>query len=322
MKTIGKVSIILAIVCITSFIIAFATGPIFLLEDLEKININQFENSSINGIDALEINLLSVDVEVYPILSNEFEFNLKGYCSKAQENNVPKLSVQTVGETVKLNIIYPQGINFGVQDLDLYIGIPENYKGKIEIGTASGDIEIENIKLEDFEAKTLSGEIKINSVKSLGSSLINSASGDFQINNLESKNLNAESLSGEMYFEYLVVLNDSYFQTSSGDISIENMDTGYSRFKTISGDILIENSMKINSVTTTSGDIDIKNFEIDNELNIESVSGSVELDFVEGSLIDLEFNSLSGDLDNYFGDIMGGKNKVYVKTTSGDLNVY
>lgn len=322
MKTLGIVSIVLAIVCVVSFGIAIALGPVLLFNGFESQSVNQFEKASISGVDELKIDLLDTELQVYPVYENEFEFTLTGTYAKNDYENSIELSVEKIGSVLDVTINYPEWLVLINRDLDLAVGVPESYYGKLKVEVSSGDVDIKNLKTKEFEIVTLSGEIDIYNIENSGESFVKSSSGDIKINEFKSQISRVESLSGEVSCGNIDSVDSFSLETTSGDIFVRNLLTEYSEFKSLSGEIEIEDSRKINSVTTTSGDVNIKNLEIHNDLKVKTLSGGVDLDFVDGSLIDLDFDSLSGDLDNSFGDISEGDNKVYVKTTSGDLNVY
>ncbi len=321
MKSTGIISIVLAMICLVSFGIAIALGPIMLFQGFESTSVNQFEKTSLKGVNELKINLLDSELKIYPIEGDEFKFTLTGTYAKNEYNNNVNLSVKKTGNILDVKVIYPDWIFLINRNLNLVVEVPKEYYGKLDVTTASGDIDIRNLNTTEFKIISASGEVDAYNIDNSEEGVIRTASGDIGIKEFNSDELLIKSISGEVSCEYIEVLNSFNVETSSGDIKVKNLLNEYGEFKSISGEIDIENSKKINSIKTTSGDINIKNLEIDNDLYIQSISGEVYLDFIEGSLIDLEFDSGSGDLDNSFGNIYKGKNRVYVKTTSGDLDI-
>lgn len=324
MKTIGKVSLILLIVFLISSMLAILTGPASLIpQGFESESIYYYEEAPLTGINSLQISVPDVDVEVYPVNGEDLEINLTGnYASNEYGSNV-NISIEKIGENSEIKVIYPK-INLIVinRDFNLYVGIPENYSGDIKVTSASGDIVINNINAKKFEIETASGEVKISEVNSSINSIIRSSSGDIKIERHNSGNIDIKSISGEISCENIKSNNEFNVETSSGDIDVNNLENSEGNFKSISGEINLEELERINSIITSSGDVKINSYKINNDLNIKTVSGEVELDLKENSSIDLEFESNSGDLDNDFRDVYGGKNKIYVKTGSGDLSIY
>jgi DUF4097 and DUF4098 domain-containing protein YvlB len=322
--TIGKVSIILAITFVVSLVLCILTGPIQLIPGgFESETIYQHEQNSLLGINNLNVIVPDADVNIYPIDGKEVNITLTGTYAKNEYGGNVNLSVEKVGETLEIKVIYPN-INFVVinRDFNLYIGVPKNYSGDISVFSASGNINVKDLETTEFKVNTASGEIKISNINNSGNSLIRSSSGNIDINNINSENINIRSISGEIICDYIKINEEFYSETSSGDIKVRNLENSGSNFKSISGEITLINLEEINSIATSSGNIIIEDYLVKNELNIKSVSGEVDLDLIEDSSIDLEFESVSGDLDNNFGDVYGGNNKIFVKTTSGDLRIY
>ena len=302
MKTIKKISIILAVVFFVSLIMSILTGLMQLFPGFESASINQSESLPQNGIEKLDINLLDTQLNVHSIKGQNLEFNLTGTYAKNQYNNSIKLFVERIDNTAKVEISYPPKLIIINRQLHLDVGVPEDYQGDFEITTASGNIYFLNINAKRIEVKSASGNIN----------LINSSC----------TNLISKSASGNVFLNEVNASESSYTETISGNVKIKNLATEYSEFKSVSGKISIENSTKINSAETTSGNIDIENAEITYELSIKSISGNINLDAKDNSSIDLKFESISGNLENSFGNIYNGRNKVYVKTTSGDFIIY
>lgn len=323
MKIIGKISIILTIVFFVSLTICILTGPIQIFTGFESVSINQFERESLSGIEVVEVSVPDADVNIYPITGDEFDIALTGYYAKNEYGGNVNLSVEKAVNILNIKIIYPNNrIIIINRDFNLDIGVPENYSGEIIVFSASGNIKISDFDLENLEAKTLSGEIEIENINNSRDSLIKSASGDIDIKNLNSENIKIESISGETEGNYIKSENEFYSETSSGNIEINYLETNKGNFESISGGITLRNSKNINSVKTTSGKIEIEGYEINENLNLKTVSGDINLDLTENSSVNIIFKSVSGDLDNSFGEIEDGNNLINVKTTSGDFRVY
>jgi DUF4097 and DUF4098 domain-containing protein YvlB len=218
----------------------------------------------------------------YPVKGNDFQINLTGSYAKNELPDPVNLSVERTRESVKVRIIQNNKIFFILinKDLHLNIGVPENYPGDVILSDVSGEVEAKNLNLNNFEAKTVSSGINIMNLTSKSEVTINSVSGDIILKNIKAGNIKVGSVSGE---------------------------------------VGISSSENISSVKTTSGEIKIEDYLVENDLNLESVSGGVHLELLPESSINLKFDSVSGDLKNDFGEVSGGKNNIYVKTTSGDL---
>lgn len=340
MKTIGKITIILAAIFLISSIISILAGPINLFSGIEKIETtltSHFEKTSAQEINLLKVDVSEADLNIYPVKGNEFLINLTmNYPSEYAEK--VNISVKRNGETIEVKIIDPNRIFFINKYLRLDIGIPENYSKKIMISTASGDLSIKNINLENFETDTASGEIEIINLTSKeniklisvsgdidGENLISdnfklvTSSGEIRANGLKSKNeITMDSISGDIYSED--IKSESFnVKTISGEIIMENISSKTNYFESVSGDINIISPDNLNTLKTRSGEVIIEKYFIQNNLDVETISGDVYIELIDESSVNLGFESVSGDLENYFGDIHSGKNKINVNTTSGEL---
>jgi hypothetical protein len=278
---IGKLSLILGIVCIVSFTISIALGPILLFEGFESQSINQFQNFSSNGINQLNTNLLDSEIVMHPIEGNNFEFKLTGSYAKNNYNNTINFSAKKYGDSLDVKITYPQKIVVINRHLTLDMGIPENYSGNINLKTASGSINVKDLNVNSFEAVSSSGNIYVENINS-ENSFLSSVSGNIKSFNVSSKNIKVESTSGR---------------------------------------IEIDKSGKLERVKSTSGNIRIYNYGYDGDLFIETVSGNVDLNLERDYSAKVIFKSNSGNFDNLYGDISNGKNIINVKTTSGNFDL-
>lgn len=321
MNTIGKVAIILTVIFLISFTICIIAGPVQLFTGFESTSISQFERASIQEVNELKINLLDEDIYIYPVSGNEIEFSLTGTYARNKYLNNMNLSVEKEGNTIYARVIYPNNLVLINKHLKLDVGIPESYFEKLNVNSASGDIDIKNLETEEFNVRAISGEIKIENIDNSGDSLIKTSSGDIDVRDFDSDKTRVESISGEIDCINIKSESEFYSETSSGHININNLETGKSDFKSVSGEIIIVNSKNINSARTSSGSVEINGLILENNLNIRTVSGEVSLGLIKGSSIDLDFESVSGDLENDFGDIYGGDYEVFVKTSSGDLKI-
>ena len=269
MKTIAKTVIILA----SLFLVSSILGAILFFNEypvdrnfnnLNYLEINESEKITIEEINEIRINLLNEDISIESYSEETLDLKLTGHYSTRYSES-PGIIYNKAGGilTITINKSKDKIIGFNSENINLYVKIPKNYSGDLEIKTVSGDSEIKGIKID---------KLKLESV--------------------------------------------------SGDIYINNLENNYAEYKSVSGDIEIINSKRTNKIKTISGDIEMINQEIENNLDINTVSGDIDLNLFENSNINLDFSSTSGDLRNSFGEIYGGENKIFVKTTSGDLRIY
>ena len=145
-----------------------------------------------------------------------------------------------------------------------------------------------NLKLEIILPLNYSGNLEINSV-----------SGDISSMKLNLSSCSLTSVSGTMKLNNLYCQNE-YLKTTSGDIKLNNGS--------------------LENIKTISGDVNLQNVIVDKNSTIQIVSGGVKIFPTNNSNFNLNYKTVSGDFrgTKFYGE---GENKLFVKTTSGDLRI-
>ncbi len=294
-KVVLKIVVICAAVFIVFGIIAaiFAVGTSwkeFYSEDRfsfgkgEPFEYHKNETFELNGITQIDIDTVSTDVVFYES-DTELEITLdcKGYSRKESITLETDKNNNTITATVKYPDDWWIGIN--ITDSLLSVGIPSDYDKNIKIYGVSGSIFMDSPLSNSFE------EIKVSTV-----------SGDLDINCEKANVLDFNSTSGSLAVQKTVI-GSLYADTTSGDINVSNMNSA-------EGDIVID---------TISGRVYLV-YDILCKTRIDTVSGDVTLDIPNDSIIDLNYNSVSGDINGSYNANTAGV-FIRVNTTSGDLNI-
>lgn len=138
---------------------------------------------------------------------------------------------------------------------------------------------------------------------------LNSVSGDIRLRGEVAEDVTVKTVSGDVELERLG--GDLTLQTISGDVRVRAVG-GSAEAKTVSGDIRLE--------ALSTGDV-----------RFTSVSGDVEIGIAEGSLLDVDAGSSSGDLSSEVplaNEPPSGENGAAPtvvlrgRTVSGDLRVF
>ena len=270
--------VVIAVVSLTIAAIAFFNTENYMVRFWDRSN---FEGNSIDevttfGIDQLKeiyIHSVSSDVSVFSTDEEDIKINFYSRSTLRSEKPLPKLITNLEGSKLKIEIKYPKVIFYNTNVvLDVYI--PQDYRESIIIDTASADVDISNLHLNNFLCKTASGDLRIESLDSDNLTL-NNASGDVDIVDF-SGNLKADLVSGDIDVGYKVFDNNVDIKTISGKVKIDLPQNAefYLKTNTVSGEVVarfpitIISFNKINQLEGTVG-------TGDNKIIIDTVSGDI-----------------------------------------------
>lgn len=240
-------------------------------------NINDEENFSIDSINEITVKTVSSDINVILTKDNTIRAHYHGkYVGTLKK--APYLEGSKSGNTIKFEIKYPKTI-FGIvsisNDAVLDIYLPEKYTEDISIDTVSGNLEAEEIKLNEFKFNAVSGDLDMEKLIT-NNTRIEGTSSNIDISQFVG-DINGETVSGDLKIEFDEFSNDIDFDTVSGDIEIKlpsqpNFELIY---KTVSGDIKNDYPVKLDSSKKTLIEGIVGSGE--NEINVETVSGDLRL---------------------------------------------
>jgi DUF4097 and DUF4098 domain-containing protein YvlB len=186
-----------------------------------------------------EIDLIAVngDVEVIPAKAGT---SLIVTAKGRRHKNLTKLLVTTATQkTVSLE----QPNDDTTRDLKIRVQLPADFKGRLSIKTVSGDMDMNELAVNDLN--------------------LQSVSGDVQIKNSEAKNIRQSTVSGDIDIENKVVA-DLDLESVSGDFTLRLPKSTKAKFnvRTLSGEITNafaseDKAEKVVKISSTSGDIKI-----------------------------------------------------------------
>lgn len=247
----------------------------------ETTNYDYSDNIEIDGIDEIKIEVVSTDVTIYNSTRTvDIDFQSTGYNT---ENKI-KLNTAKTGRTLRIYVVYPRFTVFGFVDSSLSLGIPSDFSGDISINGVSNDTNMDNLnnELGKLSIDTTSGDVDayLTSVDALD---LDTTSGNF---NIDTK-----------------ILEEVYFNSVSGDLALVSVGDKASQVK----------------CDTTSGKVDIV-FAVPCETKIDTVSGDIIIDYINSGKINLDFDSVSGDVRGDYNKSSDGVN-VNIDSVSGDLTI-
>ncbi|MGI9271476.1 MAG: DUF4097 family beta strand repeat-containing protein [Woeseiaceae bacterium] len=229
-------------------------------------------------------------------------------------DSVEELIVERDGNEILIRVEVPNR-HWGDIEADLDIRVPEGSTievsgvstdieiagvlGEQSLGTVSGDIEVTGAA-DDIEAESVSGDVSITGDGGEGSIEAATVSGDVTVKNL-SGSVEAESVSGDV--EIIGgVFDDAYFESVNGDLTFH-------------------------ANLTSNGD-----------LSLESVNGTVDIEFTEAVSARFDIETFNGSIRNCFGPkpertskyspglelsftVGDGDARVEVETLNGSVNI-
>lgn len=301
-----KIVLILSGITIISFLLA---GILFIFTDssifdssrsgiFTKKIINIEKVYDIDNLNDIFIETSSTDVNIIPVDSDEIKIHLYGSAKASSEKSFPKLFTEIQGDklTIEVRSFNGFGFSFFSGDINLDIYIPKKYKNNLDIDVSSADVIINDLEINNFNFDSSSGDLDLKSLKS----------------------------------------NESIFKTSSGDIDLQSFKSNESTFKTSSGKINAEDFSGDLECVSSSGKIYFEYENFNNNVYIKSSSGDIKLKLPNDSEFHLKADTSSGDIvtdfpisiigsikDDYLEGTFGnGDNKINIKTSSGDIELF
>jgi Putative adhesin len=230
------------------------------------------EHRAANPQGAVEIDNVagSIDVQGW----DQSEVAVTGTIGK----DVERVEVTGEGNRTSVRVILPQGQHWGRRDGEAHLVIHVPTNSSIAASLVSSDLRVSAVR-GGLELRTVSGNI---SGEGGGDVHANAVSGDIHLTANSAKVIEVKAISGN------IVLTggnaDIEATTVSGDAHLTLGTVSRARLKTVSGEL---------SATLAA--------TADAQIEGESVSGDVRLDFASAPAADFDIQTLSGNIDNCFG---------------------
>ena len=198
------------------------------------------------------------------------------------------------------NVEVPSSLQFANASLDASSGnlsLTAQVSGSVRTNASSGNIIVHGVNAKRLDADTSSGNIVMTSCSFAGDAKISCTSGNITVKDSEFTALITETSSGDLKMSGVNVSGDLSSQSSSGEMDFKSTYAGSFNAVSSSGDITFErfDSKKMNiettsgevegtlisdklfNVRTNSGDVDTPSPRGEEECNISTSSGDVEL---------------------------------------------
>lgn len=290
---------------VATMFIAYGLGAIVFFSSAKtsfngakgNYDINEEKTSNVNGIKEIRVSVASPDINIIPVEGSEVKAILNGKIISSGPYTTPVLECSTSGDTLYINVNSKTNMTIGFfsSSLRLDVYIPNSYSSILKLSSSSGNFNVKNLKLSSLEC--------------------NASSGDTNIENISADNF--------------------VFNTSSGSLKADKLTTKTSKLSNSSGSKRVTGFTGDLKVSSSSGDTKIDYAAFDNNINVESSSGSVEIRLPENSNFYLSARTSSGGIKTDFpitvkgetgrheliGTVGSDKNKVKIDTSSGSIKI-
>ncbi len=280
----------------------------FELDDIENIagqpvdddDLDEDEGEFVSFSEDVENLVIEADsAEVYLDESDDGNLNIN-YENDGNPNQklVYRFECKQKGKTLYATVKKQPGIsNFfqtlGCPDISLYVGLNDSLK-KVSVKTMSGDVNANEIGVEQLKINSMSGDINIED-SSITVAELQTMSGDIDVSMDAATSITMSSISGDLDFEGYC--ESIHAKTTSGDVdfTIENENSDIT-VSSVSGDINIDlsnDSGYVANAKTTAGSITLScgdeekevirsgNYIMGNggaRLTLSSISGDIDVD--------------------------------------------
>ncbi len=187
-----------------------------------------------------------------------------------------------------------------------------------EVSVRSKTLEIKSPEKKEFKGLSTMKELakKISGDEDRNLTLIIEFPTDHNFKTLEFNSVSADLYANDLRFKKMNVAN------VSGDLKVKKSAGEEITVETVSGDSDFEiQTLKKGHFTSVSGDTLLKASLQNPEIDFESVSGDFTLEIPSESQVDVNFNSMTGELVNDFGVSKGKANKIKFSSLSGDAKI-
>lgn len=244
---------------------------------------------SVNADPRLELKLISGSVRLLPGDAGTIEISIEG-----SNRILEKLAVEQRGNIVT---VHQRQRRFGSLELTAVVPVGASVQAEL----ASADLTAE-VELGSLTAEVSSGDVSARNVTNDAS--VKTSSGDVRLG---------------------IVSGNAKVTTASGDIKIAE-SIGELNCKTLSGDVTIGRGRARVEAKTTSGDLKVAGFG-GSALAFKTVSGDARIGLEAGLILDVDIETLSGDVRNEFELTAkpagtAKRAELSIKTLSGDVTLF
>jgi DUF4097 and DUF4098 domain-containing protein YvlB len=247
---------------------------------------SRHEEFQVGGRHRIEVNLPAGEVVFLPAEPGRVEVDVEG-------RNADVLVIEQRGSRILLRT--PQGSGSRWDSFEVTVRTPVG--ADLEVTAASADVDVQ-VGLGSLHARLASGDIRAGDVE--GDAAVETASGGVVL--------------GEVGGSFSA-------NTASGGVRLGRAG-GRVGVHTASGEVQLGTVVASLSCSSQSGDFEVEDYE-GGDLECKSTSGDIRIGLPSGRTLDVDLNTLSGNIRSDFspegGD--GATARLRVKTISGDITL-
>ena len=231
-----------------------------------EINMEENQTVEVKGIAMIDIDASFVDVTLLPSNDEEIHvrFYAKGNSNLTQEEFASLLTIKKEQDTLH---IFIKSANVSIMNGKCFmtIQLPNKVYSKLSHKSSSGDITLKDMKFENGQLSTMSGDIEANQLYIASAFDLSTMSGDITLEKVSMDSLEEQSFFKNMTPNEQDVKHEIKMKTMSGDISLKlEHKAGYhAKTSSMSGDVRTIGKQSLEGVKVTantmSGDIFIQN---------------------------------------------------------------
>ncbi len=282
--------ILLSIICV--FLILFMVGVINKNIKITKVFTSYKQSNNLvinktydNDFEELNIDMDSGDVYVKESKDNKVKVLVYGEKENSSiKVNENKLSIESREKRCTF-------FCFNLTKTKIEVYLPYNYKNIINVNNNYGDIKIGDFLNANIKIESSCGDVLINGALN---AKVNNDYGDISIT--KAKDINVKASAGDIKIG------------TSNNIIVKNSF----------GDVLIDNALSYINVEVDSGNVEIKNVNINKNSYIKNDYGDVEIDSTNDIYIDAKTDL--GDVDVNHNSRMSDIT-LKIKNDCGDIEV-
>lgn len=238
-----------------------------------------YDVTKVNGVI---VEWVDGDVEI-AIREDINEIKITEYSNKKlEEKDMLELSRDDGALKIKWNSEFFSVSTFLNYSKDVLIELPGSFANgmdQLKLSGTSAEIKAENLYAEKVDINSTSGELEINNIT--GESIkLNTTSGKIDADNIKAVSVEVFSVSGKIELENIVA-----DELNSGNTS---------------GGVDADGNFKELSISTVSGKIEIEAEVCPQMANIDSTSADILMKIPENEGFEVQFDSVSGDIDSEF----------------------